>query len=234
MESFTLGPTPKIDFGFSTTTTLDNSLRVSGSALWNSLPNFTNYMPRGLLFIGYKNLNLVWYNFPRRRPNGQLFNWHSKFAWNSFLTRAAFGRCCHSVRKIALQLHAISILRPERPDHGVWRPDGWTSSAWLALSRIAFGQNNHVVLTVEQSSHICVLERNILTCRTLKGVRKCCWVVWTNATKSSSKFLDIEGHLDGKFLSSGRMMLWHMSVWTEFHVVWTDARELNYTILNRA
>jgi hypothetical protein len=32
MESFTLGPTPKIDFNFSTTTTLGNCLRVSGSA----------------------------------------------------------------------------------------------------------------------------------------------------------------------------------------------------------
>jgi hypothetical protein len=32
MKSFTLGPTPKIDFKFSTTTTLGNGLRVSGSA----------------------------------------------------------------------------------------------------------------------------------------------------------------------------------------------------------
>jgi len=32
MESFTLGPTPKIDFSFRTVTTLGNDLRVSRSA----------------------------------------------------------------------------------------------------------------------------------------------------------------------------------------------------------
>jgi hypothetical protein len=36
------------------------------------------------------------------------------------------GRCCPSVRTIALQLYAISILRLERPNHVDWRFDDWT------------------------------------------------------------------------------------------------------------
>jgi hypothetical protein len=109
----------------------------------------------GALFIGYRNLNCIWYDFPRRRPDGscgcpdgQLCNWLSKFAWNSFLNRAVSGRCCPSVQTVALLLHAISILRPERLDHGVWRSDGWTSSARLALTRIVSGRNSHVVWMV--------------------------------------------------------------------------------------
>jgi hypothetical protein len=61
---------------------------------------------------------------------------------------AASGRCCPSVWTVALQLYAIFILRFECLDHRVYRPGGWTSSAWLALSRIASGRNGHVVQTV--------------------------------------------------------------------------------------
>jgi hypothetical protein len=63
----------------------------------------------------------------------------------SFLNKAASGHYCPSIRTVALLLHAISILRPKCPDSGVWRLDGWTSFARLALSRIASGQNSHVI-----------------------------------------------------------------------------------------
>jgi hypothetical protein len=150
------------------------------------------------------------------------------------MNRAASGRCCPSIKKVALQLYAIFILRPERLDHEVWCPDGWTYFARLAFSRIASGRNSHVVRTViAVLSYLC-LERNLLTCRTLKGIQTCCWDVWTDATESSSKLLDTKGRPNGKISSSGRMMLWEITVRTEFHVVRMDARELNDTILNLA
>jgi hypothetical protein len=148
------------------------------------------------------------------------------------MNRATSGRCCPSVKKVALQLYAIFILRPECPDHEVWSPDGWTYSARLAFSRIASGRKSHVVRTVTTVFSYLCLEINLLTCRTLKGVWTCCWDVWTDATKRSSKLLDTEGRSNGKISSSGRMMLWEITVQTEFHVVRMDARELNYTVLN--
>lgn len=65
-----------------------------------------------------------------------------QFAWNSFLNRAASEQCCPSVRTIALQLHAIFILKLEHPDYGDWHSDGWTLYVWLALSRIASGREH--------------------------------------------------------------------------------------------
>jgi hypothetical protein len=44
------------------------------------------------------------------------------------MNRAASRRCCPRVRAVALQLHAISILRLERSDHADCRPDSWTSA----------------------------------------------------------------------------------------------------------
>jgi hypothetical protein len=46
-----------------------------------------------------------------------------------------------------------------------------------------------------------------------------------DASWNSSKGLDTEEGPDGKFLSSGRMMLGQSSVRTEYHVVWMDARD---------
>jgi hypothetical protein len=39
------------------------------------------------------------------------------------------GRCFPSIRMVALQLHAIFILRLESLNHEDWRPDSWTSAA---------------------------------------------------------------------------------------------------------
>jgi hypothetical protein len=112
-------------------------------------------MPRDLYLLATENQNRVWYDFSRRhldcswgRPDRQLCNRLSKLVEYSFLNRAAFGRCCPSVRTVALLVHAIFILRPEHPDSGVWRLDGWTSSTRLALSRIASGWDQYIILTV--------------------------------------------------------------------------------------
>jgi hypothetical protein len=112
-------------------------------------------MLRGLYLLAIENQNWVWYDFPRRGPDGswgrpdwQLCNRISKFVEYSFPNRTESGRCCPSIRMVALLLHAIFILKPERSDNGDWRPDGWTSSARLALSRIASGRELYIVRTV--------------------------------------------------------------------------------------
>jgi hypothetical protein len=141
------------------------------------------------------------------------------------------GRCCPSVRTVVLPLHTISIIRYERQDHGVWRPDGWTSSARLSLSKIASGREHTSSERLQLSSHICVWDKNPITCRTLNGVRTvlprhldgCTWTlddsrilnsgrtifhyVQTDATLNSSKLLGTDGGPDRKFSSSERMLL---------------------------
>jgi hypothetical protein len=62
------------------------------------------------------------------------------------------------------------------------------------------------------------LERNPITGQTLNGVR-------TDAIWNSSKLLDIEEGPDRKFSPFRRMMLGQSSVWMEYHVVWTNARD---------
>jgi hypothetical protein len=79
--------------------------------------------------------------------------------WNSFLNRAASGRCCTSVQTVALMLHTISIIRIERPDNVDWRPNGFKSSAHLALSRMGSEENNHVIETVAAVFPYLSLER---------------------------------------------------------------------------
>jgi len=130
------------------------------------------------------------------------------------------------VRTVGLMWHTISILRLVHPDHGDWRPDGWNLYARLALSRIASGQEHTLSERLQLSSHICVLERNYFPYRTLKGVRPCCWDVRTNVTWSSSKLRNTEESQDEKFLSSEWMMLWQLSVLTEYHVVRTNVWDL--------
>jgi len=69
--------------------------------------------------------------------------------------------CCPSVRMVALQLHVISKLRLESPDHEDWRPDGCTLYAWLALSKIASRREHISSGWLQLSSHICVLQRSL-------------------------------------------------------------------------
>jgi hypothetical protein len=74
------------------------------------------------------------------------------------------------------------------------RPDFWILNAilalWMSTSR-----------RFQRTSHICVLEGNLIASITLSGVQ-------IGASWSSSKLLDIEEGLDGKISPSRRMMLW--------------------------
>jgi hypothetical protein len=63
--------------------------------------------------------------------------------------------------------------------------------------------------------------------QTLNSGWTICHYVPKDATLNSSKLLYTEGRPKGKFSSSGRMMLGQMSVWMKYHVVRTDAMELN-------
>jgi hypothetical protein len=95
-----------------------------------------------------------------------------------------------------------------RPDHVDWRPDVWILNGILALWMSASGRESTSSKWLQQSSHNCVLERNPKACRTLRFVRTCCWNVRTDISWSSSKLLGTKEGLDGKFSSSGRMMVW--------------------------
>jgi hypothetical protein len=127
--------------------------------------------------------------------------------WYSFLNRAAFRRCCPSVRTITLQLHAIFIIRTGVRTVLPWRSDGYKSAPHLALSRIASGRVDLSSGRLQLSSHICVCEENPFTCWTLDCVRTCCWDIRTDATLNSSKLLETDGSLDGITTSSEQMLL---------------------------
>jgi hypothetical protein len=93
-----------------------------------------------------------------------------------------------SVRTVALPLHAISIIRSEYPDD-------WTSFARLALSRIVSGREHTSSRWLQLSSHICVWDRNPITCRTLNGVRtvlprhpdRCTWTLDSSQPLNSGR-----------------------------------------------
>jgi hypothetical protein len=55
-----------------------------------------------------------------------------------------------------------------------------------------------------------------------------------DVTENSSKLLDTEGRSRRKVLVVRTDDARQMSVRTKYHVVQTDARELNYTVLNYA
>jgi len=135
---------------------------------------------------------------------------------------------CNRLSKIALK---ASISRPH-PD-GVALASGrlhFCCTTYLTKDRVRTG-TPHCPDGLQLSSHICVWDRNPIACRNLNGVRtvlarrldRCTWTldssrtlnsvrtichyVQTDAILNSSKFLDIVGHADGKFSSSGRMLL---------------------------
>jgi hypothetical protein len=134
----------------------------------------------------------------------------------------------HCLSKIALK---ASITRP-RPD-GVGLVSGRLHFyCTTCLTKDSFRTGTlHRPDGLQLSSHICVWDRNPITCRTLNDVRTvlprhpdgCTWTldssrtlnsvrmiwhyVWKDAILNSSKFLDTDERPDGKFLSSGRMLL---------------------------
>lgn len=68
---------------------------------------------------------------------------------------------------------------------------------------------------VDSTSHL-----HTLYCKTIRALAS----TLLNS-QHSSKVLDTEDGLDRKLLSSGRMLLWQLSVWTEYQVIQTDARD---------
>jgi hypothetical protein len=105
-------------------------------------------------------------------------------------------------------MHTISIY------------EAWASGPWkLTFGRLDFEcttclMNERVRREhtssgrLQLSSHNCVLERNPMADWTLNGVWKWYWDVRMDASWNNLKLLDTEEGLDGKFLSSGWMMLW--------------------------
>jgi len=145
-------------------------------------------------------------------PNG------CTLAGRNFHIKASRVRTIGSVVRTVDLMLAISIY--EAQAFGPWRLTSGLLDfdARLALLMSASGQ-------LQLSSHIFVLKRNPIADRTLSGVRTCCWNVWTDASWSPSKLLDIGEGPDGMFSSSGQMMLGKLSVRTEYHIVRTDALE---------
>jgi hypothetical protein len=140
--------------------------------------------------------------------------------------------CCPSIWTVALQLHAILILRLERPDHREWRPDGWTSAAhYFHIKTCTFGPWRW---TSEQLNFVCT------TCLIKDSVQTEYHIVRTVAAvfpylclrKKSFYLSNTEGRPNGIATSSGRF---HRCTWTldSFgtmksgrmicHYVWTDA-----------
>jgi hypothetical protein len=83
----------------------------------------------------------------------------------SFHNKAVSGRCCPSVRTVALRLHEITIIRLgasgrlnrctqfpymklDSPDHEGWHPDGWTWYARSCLIEDIVWTGSHIVRTV--------------------------------------------------------------------------------------
>jgi hypothetical protein len=146
---------------------------------------------------------------------------------------------CNYLSKIALK---ASITRP-RPE-GVSLASGrlhFCCTTYLTMDSVCTG-TPHRPDGLQLSSHICVWDRNRITCRTLNGVQtvlprhpdRCTWTqdsswtlnsgwmiyhyIRTDAILNSSKFLDTDGRPDGKFSSFRRMMLWQMSIRMEYHI----------------
>jgi hypothetical protein len=135
---------------------------------------------------------------------------------------------CNCLSKIALKA-SISRLRLE----GVALASGrlhFSCTTCLTKDSNRTGTPNRLD-SLQLSSHICVCDRNPIACRTMNGVqtvlprrpdgwtwtldsswtlnsvRTICHYLRMDAILNSSKFLDTYGRLDGKFSSSGRMLL---------------------------
>jgi hypothetical protein len=198
----------------------------------------------------------IWLEIPRRHPDGRhkasetdkcaigFSNFEEILSWiepRPDGVALSSGRLHFSCTQFPYQGLA-------RPDHDICRPESesdarnfhiWrsrirtmktvvrTSEFWMHdLWMSASGHESTSSGRLQLSSHICVLERNPIADRTLSGVRTCYWSIRTDASWSSSKLLDTGEGPNGKFSSSGRTMLGQLSVWMEYHVVRTVARDL--------
>jgi len=129
MESFPFGPIPKIDFRSEqqqhTLQWLQRDLLSTITSQFNSLSTkefnteFLQFSSLGTSIYKLQVQMSVWHEKPRHHPDGRQKGVRTdnyaigfqKFRWNSFLIWAVSRRWCPVVRTVALQLHAISILR---------------------------------------------------------------------------------------------------------------------------
>jgi hypothetical protein len=145
-----------------------------------------------------------------------------------------FGRCCPNVRTVALLLHAISIIRTERSDSLDLRPDGWTSFAQLAISRIVSRRNNHIVQTVTTVFPYLCLERKSFY---LLNTERRPDVLLRRSNGCNLEQIEASGYrweFGWKVLVVRTYVAWLTGVWTEYYVFWADARDMNFTVLNSA
>jgi hypothetical protein len=148
-----------------------------------------------------------------------------QFRLNSFLNRAASGWCCPNVWTVALLLHAICIIRTEGLDSVDWRSDGFKSSAYLALSRIVSRRNNQVVWTVAAVFPYLSLERKSFY---LSNTERHLDMLLRHSNGCNLEQFEAFGHRwesRRKVLVVRTDVAWLMSIWTEYHVVQTDARD---------
>jgi hypothetical protein len=148
----------------------------------------------------------VWLEKPRSRPNGQLCDRLSKillkffpdlsrirtvlpcrpdgrtFAARNFHIKASHVRTIGMIVQTVNLMHAISIY--VACTSGPWRlaSGRWILNARLALLMSASGRESTSSGQLQRSSHICVLERNLIANRTQSSVRTCCWNVRTDAS----------------------------------------------------
>jgi hypothetical protein len=144
------------------------------------------------------------------------------------------GWCCPSFRTVVLLLHAIFIIRTERPDSVDWRSDGCNSSIRLAFLRIASRWNTYVVRTVAAAFPYLYLEMKSFY---LSNTERRPDMLLIRPNGCNLKQFETSGHWWEsrlKDLIVRTDVAWQMSVWMEYHVVRTNARDLNFTILNSA
>jgi hypothetical protein len=106
-------------------------------------------------------------------------------------------------------IHAISISNA-RPSEPCWMVSGSLDFECTCLMDESTSSERESTSPgqLQRTSHNYVLERNHVACRTLRVFRTCCWNVLTDVSWSNSKLLHTREGLDGKFSSSGWMMLW--------------------------
>jgi hypothetical protein len=112
-----------------------------------------------------------------------------------FHIRATSGRCCPSVRTVVLVLHVITIIRTAS---GRCFPDVQTITILLHVLPYQGPRPDGVALSsrrMQLSSHICVCEGNLISCRTLMSVRM-------DATLNYLNPLDTDGGRPNEILGS--------------------------------
>lgn len=115
-----------------------------------------------------------------------------------------------------------------------WHPNGWTSSARLALSRIAFRWNNYVVQTVATVfPYLCLKRKSFYLSNTERRPD----VLLRRLNECNLEQFEASGHereFRRKVLVVQMDVAWLMNVLMEYHVIQTDAKDLNFTVLNFA